>query len=251
MFEMPIDGDASRTKWVLMKGSGDYILGDFDGKRFAPETEPIRTAWGSGYYGAQTFSVAPEGRRIQMAWMHMGKEASPDSYPGMPFNHQMSFPREFTLRTTADGPRIFSYPVREIEQLHAKTMTMPAGTLTPGKNALEGVTDELLDIDAEIELGDAKEVNLSLHGIEMRYDVKNAKLHAWGIAFALKAPDGKLTLRILVDRASIELFGNGGEMHASRVFVGNVRDRHVSLTVAGGNATIRRLIVHGLKSIWN
>ena len=36
MFELPIDGDPARTKWLLVKSSGEYILGAFDGRTFRP-----------------------------------------------------------------------------------------------------------------------------------------------------------------------------------------------------------------------
>lgn len=45
--ELPLDGDPQRTKWLMMKGSGDYVVGSFDGSRFTPESEPIRVSWGA------------------------------------------------------------------------------------------------------------------------------------------------------------------------------------------------------------
>ena len=41
---------------------------------------------GQNYYAVQTYSNIPDGRRIQLGWM------SKASYPGMPFNQQMSSP---------------------------------------------------------------------------------------------------------------------------------------------------------------
>lgn len=38
----------------------------------------------------------------------------------MPFNQQVSFPCELTLRTTPDGPRLYREPIREIASLHKR-----------------------------------------------------------------------------------------------------------------------------------
>jgi sucrose-6-phosphate hydrolase SacC (GH32 family) len=249
LFELRLDGDPARTKWVFMKGSGDYILGTFDGQRFTPETEPVRTHWGGSFYGAQTFSGAPGGRRVQIGWMSTGK-AGPNSWPGMPFNQQMSFPRELTLRTTPAGPRVFREPVAEIAKLYTTTHDLKPRTLEPGENALSGIRSELLDLELEIELQAARQVLLTLRGEELVYDVKDQKLKAFGRALALAPMDGKLVLRVLLDRTSIELFGNRGELTHAGVFFADPANTALSLTVAGGPAQVRRLVVHALHAIW-
>src|SRR5262249_50736286 len=95
-FEMPVDGDANHRKWVFTAANGRYLVGTFDGQRFTPESSVLQVDYGANYYAVQTYSDIPasDGRRIQIAWMNGG------SYPQMPFNQQMSFPCELTLRTT-------------------------------------------------------------------------------------------------------------------------------------------------------
>ena len=92
--------------------------------------------WISGgiIYAVQTFNDIPQadGRRIQIAWMRDGK------YPGMPFNQQMSFPAELTLHSTADGPRLFRNPVREIDLLHGAEHRWTDAALKPGGDLLTG-----------------------------------------------------------------------------------------------------------------
>lgn len=249
-FEMPIDDDATRTKWVLMKGSGDYLLGTFDGAKFQPETEPIRTSWGAAYYGQQTFHDAPGRRRVSIGWMNSGAKTDvPNHYPGMPFNQQMSFPRELTLRTTPAGPRIFREPVREIEKLHAASREITDRTLAPGENALGDFQSELLDHDLELDLRDAKLMRLNIRGAEVVIDAAG-KLKAFGRTLDLPMKDRVLTLRALIDRTSIELFANRGEVTHSGVFFPNPSERAISLTVEGAPAHIRRLKLRELRSIW-
>lgn len=252
MFEMAVDGDPAKTKWLLVKGSGDYIIGSFDGLKFLPETEPIRTHFGGSFYGAQSWSDAPNGRRIHIGWMSTGKERGPAAYPGMPFNQQMSFPREWTLRTTPVGPRVYRMPVAEIEQLYTKSHNIPPRSLAPGENGLANATaQDLLDIDLQLDLQHATQATINLRGEEIIYDVKEKKLKAFGGAAPLIAKDGKLTLRILLDRTSIEIFANDGEVAHNGIFFPHPDDRSLSLTVQGSPATIKRLTVRELNSIWD
>ena len=249
-FELPIDGDPARAKWLLVRGSGDYILGSFDGHRFTPETGIIKTQWGGNFYAAQSFHDAPGGRRVQIAPMLTGKPNVPNAYPGMPFNQQMSFPREWTLRTTPEGPRAFREPVAVIAKLYAKTHDLKPRALPPGDNALAGITHDLLDIEFELALQTASQVTLNLRGEEIAYDAKTKKLSAFGRTVPLALTDGRLALRVLLDRTSIELFGNRGEVTHSGVFYPDPANRDLSLMVQGGAARIERLAVRELKSIW-
>ena len=116
LFELPIEGNPRDTRWVFWAGNGNYLLGRFDGKTFIKESGPHPTDWGANFYAAQTYSDIPEadGRRIQIAWMRGGE------FPGMPFNQQMSFPCELTLRKFSEGIRLCRNPVREIEKIRAK-----------------------------------------------------------------------------------------------------------------------------------
>jgi sucrose-6-phosphate hydrolase SacC (GH32 family)/arylsulfatase A-like enzyme len=249
LFPLAVDNDPGHTKWVFEKGSGDYMIGTFGDEGFKPETEPIRTQWGGSFYGAQTFTNAPGGRRVLIAWMSTAKDG-PNSWPGMPFNQQMSFPRELTLRTTPEGPRLFREPIPEIAQLYAATHELAAQTLEPGRNALKGVSGDLLDLQMEIEPGNAAQVTLKLRGEKIVYDVKEKKLKMFGRPIAMEPVDGKLILRVLLDRTSIELFGNRGAVTFSGVFYPAGDNHQLALIVEGGPARVSKLTVHELRSIW-
>lgn len=249
MFPMPIDGDPGRVKWLLAKSSGDYLLGEFDGQSFRPEAGPIRSHWGR-CYATQTFSDAPAGRRVQLGWLTTSKIAAANAYPGMPFNQMVSFPRELSLRATPDGPRLLRYPIPEIAALYAKTHTLGGRLLRPGENPLAGIEHDLLDIELELELLAATEVRITLRGDLLAYDVGKKTLTMLRTTAPVAPVDGKLTLRLLVDRTSIEVFAGRGEMDMSGVFFPNPANKAFGLTVKGGPARICRLAVHELRSIW-
>ena len=108
-----------------------------------------------------------------------------------------------------------------------------------------------LDIELSPDLQKAMQVSLNLRGEEILYDVKEKKLKAFGRAVPLAPVDGKLVLRILLDRTSIELFGNRGEVTHSGVFYPDPANRSLALTVRAGAARVERLLVRELKSIWS
>ena len=120
-FELAVDGDAVKQKWVLTAASSEYRVGAFDGKTFTPETPKLKGHRGQGFYAAQTFSDIPvkDGRRIQIGWLQTETK-------GMPFNQGMSLPHELRLTQTPEGPRLTFTPVKELESLRKTTHDVKA-----------------------------------------------------------------------------------------------------------------------------
>jgi fructan beta-fructosidase len=238
-------------KWFLVKGNGEYIAGRFDGDSFHPETAIIRNRWGGNYYATQTFENAPNGRRVQIGWMNTGKPAWPDSFPGMPFNQQMSVPRELTYRASPEGPRLTRYPAREMESLRGPARSWTNLTLEATGNPLSGVRHDLLDLDMVIEPRSASAIVLNLRGAEIVYDAAEQTLNAFNVSAPLPLKDGRFCLRALLDRASVELFGNVGEMDLSGIFFPDPANRTVSLTTRGGSARGANLHIWGMRSVYS
>jgi len=236
------------TKWVYTNGNGNYLVGDFDGTTFKFEGKSQKGDFGFNTYAAQTFSDIPEkdGRRIQIAWMRRA------SYPGMPFNQQMSVPCALTLREEAGTLSLFRFPVSEIESLRVKSLlSLKDKPLAPDTNPLAAVKGDLFDIDAEFALGDAKEIVFTIRGQTVRYDVTKRMLEVIDTKAPLAPAGDRVKLRILVDRTSIEVFGNDGQISSTNAFVADPDLKDLSLTAVGGNAKIVKLDVYELKSVWN
>ena len=246
LFELPVDGDEKNTKWVFWGGNGNYVIGSFDGKTFTKETQPLRSEWGNNGYAGQTWSDIPEsdGRRLQMLWMSGGR------FPEMPFNQQMTFPCEVTLRTFPEGIRLCRQPVQEIESLHGEHHNWRDLLLKPGQNPLAGVAGELFHIRAEIELGDAAEVGFTVRGVPVSYNVKEKKLTCLGKSAPLDPVRGAIELRIIVDRTSIEIFANGGRIAMSFSLPLAPEDNSLGAFVRGGRTLLKSLDLWHLKSVW-
>ena len=245
IFELAVDGDKQNTRWVVYGGSGDYAIGRFDGKTFTPESDKLRFSFGNCFYASQTFSnVAPEdGRRIQIAWGRIG-------HPDMPFNQMMDFPVELTLRTTDEGVRMFAEPVREIELLHGKKHAWKDETLEPGKNLLDGVTGDLFHIRADFAPGDARQLGFKIRGVPVTYEVEKRELVCVDKTAPVELVDGRVRLEILVDRTSIEIFGQDGRVYMPMGVIPPDEDRTLEVFTEGGPATVRSLEVYELRSAW-
>ena len=246
-FEMPIEGEPGETRWVWTCASDRYLVGTFDGKRFVPEVMTSQGHHGKNYYAVQTYSGIPDGRRIQLGWMSGGV------YPGMPFNQQMSFPYELKLKRFPYTLKLCSMPAKEIELLHEAPRTWSQLDLEPGSNPLQGMQGELWDIEAEIEPGQASEVGFTIRGHKVSYAAKGKerRLASGGSSVAVTPRgDGRVRLRILVDRASVEVFANDGEYVLPNCFVPKVEDRSLALFAEGGQARVVGLTIHPVKSIW-
>ncbi len=258
LFQLAVDGDENNKKWIHHGGSGDYLIGDFDGSKFTPESGPIKYSYGNRFYASQTFSDIPEedGRRIQIGW---GDEVQ---MPGMPFNQMLLFPTSLTLHTTDEGLRMFPYPVKEIEKLHGKKYQWEDEELEPGDNPLENLEGNLFDINVEIALNDADVVGFELNGFPMSYNVKDKLLTAGeGVdtyhgdrpeerSAPLSPVNGKVSFRILVDRTFVEIFANKGRVYMSMQAVRDLDDKSLDIYVKGGSANIEEMTVYEIKSIW-
>jgi len=246
LFQLPVDGNEQNKKWILYGGIGSYFVGEFDGKKFTPESKLIRYGYfhGRSFYASQTFSDTTDGRRVQIAWgflIHM---------PDMPFNQQMLFPVELSLHTTGDGIRMFAYPVREIASIHGKEHRWTDVEIEPGQNILSGIAGGLYDIEAEFESSDADEFGFRINGVTVAYNVDTGMLSCGKTKVALKPLDGRIRLRILVDRTTIEIFANGGQVYMPIRALPDGDTSGLAVFEEGGKVLIRSLVVHELKSIW-
>jgi sucrose-6-phosphate hydrolase SacC (GH32 family) len=248
-FEMPVENEPGVSKWVWTGANGNYLVGTFDGQRFVPEVMTQPLSYGANYYAVQTFSDLPGNRRVQMSWMSGGK------YPGMPFNQQMSCPYELKLlKFGFRSYRIFALPVREIEALRGTPRRWKDLALKPGENPLAGISGDLWDIAAEIELGSGTEAGFKVRGRTIAYTVKENPRENSLSSGTLSAPmgmkAGRVKIRILVDRTSIETFGNDGEVAIPTCFLPGDSNPTLELFASNGAAKLISLDIYPMHSAW-
>ncbi|KAJ5507097.1 hypothetical protein N7527_009240 [Penicillium freii] len=117
LFQMPIKGDPSIKKWVLVLGlnpggppgtvgSGtQYFIGDFNGTAFKADPASIypdnKSAnwmdWGPDFYAAASYNGLPVGDDVvQIAWMNNWQYGA--TIPTSPWRSAMSVPRQLSLK---------------------------------------------------------------------------------------------------------------------------------------------------------
>ncbi len=244
-FEIPVDGNKQDTRWVFYGGNGQYLIGRFDGKAFTVESGPHRLSFGNCFYASQTFNGIPpaDGRRIQIGWGSV-------NMPGMPFTQMMDFPVELTLRTTNDGLQLFALPVREIETLHGRKHAWKDIVLKEGENPASAVSGELFDVRAEFEVGAAAQFGLYVRGIPVIYDVRSRQLSCPPCSAPVEPEDGKIRLRLLADRTSIEIFANNGRIYMPVGVIPSDQVKSLDVFTRGGPTKMPSLEVYELKSAW-
>ena len=281
MYTVPLDGDKNKMKWVIADAGTRYEVGDFDGRNWKGSGQkdskgrPLRFDFGDSYYAAQVFNQGPDGRVVHVGWLRskaIGYRPFIDA--GMPFTQQMSIPSEITLRTTPEGIRMYRNPVREIEELYANSNTFKNLAAKALNAKLAALSPELIDLT--LAFPPAGNFALNVRGLVINYDdtkkefnftnsarvkgekagmltlPKNRQRRYGDTGFrAIPAPavGGKVKLRVLVDRASLELFANDGQAAASFVVVPDPGNRRIMLE-GNDDLAIESLVLNELKSAW-
>lgn len=284
LFELPVAGSDER-KWVLIcnlnpggpfGGSAtQYFVGDFDGKTFKADVGAdgkIPTKWmdfGKDHYATVSWSDAPDNRRTVIGWMSNWQYAA--EVPTMQFRSANTLPRDVSLFKAADGEiYLSSAPSPELTGLREKlTLNVKKANINrkgrvydlPAAN--DGVCEILLDVDAR----KSKAVDIELKNIDgervvMRYDVAAHTLsfdrrESGIVDFSQDFPsvtvaptfetDNKVSLRIFVDRSSIEVFGNDGRFVMTNLVFPVRPYSKLSVSAQGGNAKIENLRIFSIK----
>ncbi|MES2776738.1 MAG: glycoside hydrolase family 32 protein [Bacteroidota bacterium] len=272
LFPMKL-ANSNETKWILIvsidKGAPNggsatqYFVGDFDGKVFKNENPPATTLWldnGPDNYAGVTWSNIATNRRLFLGWM--GNWQYAQVVPTEKWRSAMTVPRELTLAKTDGGIRVLSKPVKELETLRGtrKNIALAKKINQPGV-----LSDIMLEFDIDqssakelgiefsnslnekIQVGFSKEHNLFY--IDRAFAGKNAFSKVFATRhFANRISKNKnLKMRLLVDRASIELFADDGQVAMTEIFFPNEDFTNLQLYQHDGEAKLLQGIVYELK----
>ena len=248
-FELAVDGAESNKRWVLMEASSEYFVGEFNGKKFVPDyKEKQVTMIPRACYAGQCFSDSPGGRVVYIGWAGIVTE-------DMPFNQGFTIPMNLTLRTVKDGGvHLFANPVKEVETLRKSAEVEDANIeLNSDRPSYsKELGGELYDICLTLQKqGNPRTATIQLEKMSITYDFGTEKFGH----MAAPLIDGRVSVRILVDRPTMEVFMGDGysyHMHQRKNLSGNKAGK-ITITIdapAGSGVTVERLKAYPMKSIW-
>ncbi len=257
LLPLTVDGDAKKIKWVLFVSCfGDhgplmqYYIGDFDGTTFTnsnPADQAMFVDHGSCFYAAIAWRDAPAGKKILIGWLQNG---SRETYP---WKGQMSIPRDLSLKTTPEGLRLYQPPTSLIAGSLtglSKGRVIEKAKVTMGTDLSYAVrkAENAYWLDAEVAVGASDsvvfEVAAGTSAVRVGYDAPTHELFVNGMRAPLRVEQGKVRLQILLDKSSLEVFGNGGEAAISTMVYPEAGD--LGLRVSGAS----KAVVQSVK-IWN
>ena len=221
LMKMKVAG-TDKEKWMLIcninpggpfGGSAtQYFIGEFDGHKFTCEDEPSETKWmdyGKDHYATITFDNAPEGRRVGIAWMSNWQYAN--QVPTKQFRSANSIARDFGLFEYNGETYCSVSPVKEMDAVRGQRISSPSETC-------EIVVQ--LKGDAQLTLRNSKgeKVVITYDAVEQTIDFDRRR--SGDVSFSEAFPcivtsptyGQAKTLRIFVDRCSIEMFEGDGKM---------------------------------------
>ena len=272
-------GDRHMLLFFSHMSGGQYLLGDYDTDRDKfIVTHGAKFNFGPyGPSGVHAPSAAPDGEGGLVVIFNMN--------PGKPtagWNQIMTLPR----RLTVEGDEVLMEPTGDIESLrgdhvHIGPTAMPANE----EQVLDTVRGNAVEIAAEIDPGDAPMVELNVlrspdrqeytriafyrdRGYRDRVNGTDAtsSLLTLDTSYSSIAPDAlsrapetapvplkkneTLKLRVFVDKSVVEVFANGRQCVAARVYPDRADSVGVSLRAQGQAAELRALDAWQMQDIY-
>ncbi|MEN0055747.1 MAG: glycoside hydrolase family 32 protein [Mucilaginibacter sp.] len=279
LLPITVDGNAQKVKWVLFVSCGgdhgplmQYYVGDFDGVNFKNDNaaDKILTVdYGDAFYAAIAWRDAPANKKLLIGWLQNGRR---ETYP---WKGQMSIPHDLTLKTTDEGLRLFQNPPAMLSKGLAK---ITRGSVLSMKNVVvnnetvplskKGAYDSnAIWINAEFAINDSKKMGFNVaekqdksKKVVVGYNTEKQELfidcstsekenkQAVNLVqtASMKPVNGIIKIKVLVDKSSLEVFGNDGEKVISTMIYPDKDATGVSM-FSEGKSTLRDLNIRELK----
>lgn len=241
LVEIPVEGTREK-KWVLIcnlnpggpfgGSAAQYFVGSFDGKKFVNES-PTQTKWmdwGKDNYATVTWNNAPDGRCIALGWMSNWQYAN--NVPTRQYRSANTLARDLTLYREGQELYLKSTPSSEVKKARGKKVSIPSFKVSE-KHEMVNLFEEkqgAFEVEILIQNAGASKIAFCLlndkgEKVSMYYDLNRKQFvmdrsESGTVDFSKDFPavtvapanvDKELTLRLFVDRSSIEAFGEDGK----------------------------------------
>lgn len=256
-----------------------YFIGDFDGKKFEADKNFLnmlqnkKAVWldyGRDNYAGVTWSNIPENdsRTLFIGWMSNWDYAR--DVPTFTWRSSMTLPRELQLKRKKENYYLESLPIHEIYDYTNTTIEKNLTNPKELENIWKNSNINMDRLSIEFELNDLKENNydilfynkvgdtlsLGLNNIEAEFYIDRTK--SGKIDFSKKfAPNiskvklpktlHALSVQILLDKTSVEVFYNNGETVMTELFFPNSPLNKFSIHSVDKNLEIKNLKIREFK----
>ncbi len=241
LVEIPVEGTREK-KWVLIcnlnpggpfgGSAAQYFVGSFDGKKFVNES-PTQTKWmdwGKDNYATVTWNNAPDGRCIALGWMSNWQYAN--NVPTRQYRSANTLARDLTLYREGQELYLKSTPSSEVKKARGKKVSIPSFRVSEKHEMVNLFEDNQGAYEVEILIQNAGASKIAFcllndkgEKVSMYYDLNRKQFvmdrsESGTVDFSKDFPavtvapanvDKELTLRLFVDRSSIEAFGEDGK----------------------------------------
>ena len=208
---------------------------------------------GHDFYAPQTFTAA-DGRRMLFAWMDMWESPMPSKPHG--WAGALTLPRELTL--SCEG-NVLMNPARELTALRGEQQSFDAESVRNQRQMLTDGVQELA-LTLNVAASDAERYGIVI-GTAARLYVDNQTHRLVLERFSedpglcgcrsVPLPEADiLSLRVFIDRSSLEVFVNNGEACLTSRIYPTDGQRSVTLFAEGGLAQFGAAQAWELESIW-
>jgi fructan beta-fructosidase len=218
----------------------------------APALDAVsRTRWvdhGADYYAAVTFANLPNDRRVQMGWL--GNWDYANATPTSPWRGAQSIARELTLTDVSGRPTLVQKPVAELDKSLGKP-AVDSVKKVRGTRALDlrGTALHLdvtltphgtSDAGVVVRKGTGQGTRIGWSDGQLYVDRTESGEDSFSSAFprtqrvAVPLVHGKLMLRILVDRSSVEVFTSDGRVAITDLIYPDLSSDGIAAYAEGG-----------------
>ncbi len=241
----PQDMQAKGLEYHCGNGSV-YFTGYEENGAFIEESRGCMD-FGTDFYAPQTL-LTGDGRRIMIAWM---QSWDIQNYPPeFEWSGMMTFPRELSLQ----GHTIRQAPAREIEQFRKNKVRYDNFCLKE-KTCFADIRGRVIDLTVQIKKINCSSVEIRLakgggHYISIEYDAAKKTIifdrkYAQCIRDIVNErklnlnPDrDTVTMRILMDLYSVEIFFNEGEKTLTSLFFMDLQHDDIEFIPYGGSCVL-------------
>lgn len=269
------DSDIEQEKWILEVGdihggqSGvavQYFIGEFDGERFESDyDQSFFVDHGQDIYAIQSWSNLPDERQIWLGWMN--NIGYMTKIPTTGWRGMMSIPRELALKDDGERIKLLQKPAAELKNL--RRLLFKKGNLSLQEDLSIDCNEQSFEIKVELDFNQAEELVFALHKSgkqesllklnkkedKIIVNLSNSGNTDFDETFLLEKKidydfKDKVKVNIFVDRSSIEVFLDGGEVSITNLVFPELNSEEVEIRADGGYALINKLNIFKLNSIW-